>query len=182
MLQPQHSLSLTPSSIRLLAKGFNSHNKGKLLEAFRNLLKVSNTGNSSSTVNNYIASSSLPLIGLTVTMIEMLIDRNSTATNQTLATSLARSSKSYLLYDVRLYRLLALQARQVRQRRRQTIVHLKLDQAKVEDVFHQRFGYAQSFQTSELIDVKNLIVAAANKRKTGDHAIIELALCGSLVI
>ena len=60
-----------------LAKGFNSHNKDKLLEAFRNP-KVSNIDNSSSIVKHRTANSSLPLIGLIVTIIEMFIDRNST--------------------------------------------------------------------------------------------------------
>ena len=63
--------------MRLLVKGFNSHSKDKLLEAFYNP-KVNNI-DSSSTVNNRIASSSLPLIGLTATIIEILIDRISTA-------------------------------------------------------------------------------------------------------
>ena len=64
-----------------MTKGFNNYNKDKLLEAFRNLFKVSNIGNNSSIVNNRTANSSLPLIDLIVTIIEMFIDRNSIVTS-----------------------------------------------------------------------------------------------------
>ena len=88
----------------MLVKDFYSYisSSDKLFEAFRSLFKISNIDSSSSIIKHRTVSSRLLLLGLMAIIIEILIDLNST---KTFATKLCNSSKSYLYYIARRYKL-----------------------------------------------------------------------------
>ena len=69
-----------------LIKDFINYNRDKLLEAFRNLFKISNTidNSSNSTINNRTISSSLISINFIIAIIRILINLSSLIINKIL--------------------------------------------------------------------------------------------------